>query len=291
MAKAENSAKSSKESTDLVPTVSDFSPIAIRRALRRHILKHWTTRYSAVPLGLSVLGSLLFGFSELAFLSIVGSFGLACFPWIYLYYMRSGSFEHKYVEDLHKAIVEQTERKRKRLKQELMDFGCPEGAMQLDKFQAKFERLDELLADKLDPNELTFKRYQGVALEVFLSGIDNLSAIASALKSISEIDADYINQRLKRLRASADSGDKDIQNEIEALEARLSVRQKQLSKVRRLLLENEQAMTQLDETTVAIADMDTGQDEAEIDMENSMEMLAEITKRAKRFSQQNTLSE
>jgi len=43
-------------------------------------------------------------------------------------------------------------------------------------------------------------------------------------------------------------------------------------------------MTQLDETTVAIADMDTGQAEAEVDMENSMRDLAEITERAKRFS-------
>jgi hypothetical protein len=293
MAKAENenSAKSSKESTELAPTVSDFSSIAIRRALRRHTLNHWTTRYSTVPLGLSVLGSLLFGFSELAFFAIIGSFGLACFPWIYLYYVRSGKFEHKYVEDLHKAIEEQTQRKRKKLKQDLMDLGCPEGAMQLDQFQAKFDSLDELLADKLDPNELTFKRYRGVALEVFLSGIDNLSAIVLALKSISEIDADYINQRLKQLQASVNSGDRDIQNEIEALKARLNVYQKQRSKVKRLLLENERAMTQLDETTVAIADMDTGQEEAEIDMENSIKMLAEIAERAKRFSQQNTLSE
>ncbi len=291
MAKAEKSAKSSKESTELVPTVSDFSSIAIRRALRRHTLSHWTTRYSSVPLGLSVLGSLLFGFSELAFFAIIGSFGLACFPWIYLYYMRSGRFEEKYVEDLHKAIEEQTQRRRKKIKQELTDLGCPEGAMQLDKFQAKFDSLDDLLADKLDPNELTFKRYRGIALEVFLSGIDNLSAIVLALKSISEIDVDYVNNRLNRLQASVDNEDKDTQNEIEALKARLNVHQKQRSKVKRLLLENERAMTQLDETTVAIADMDTGQEEAEIDMENSMKLLAEITERAKRFSQQNTLSE
>jgi hypothetical protein len=236
-----------------------------------------------VPLGLSVLGALLFGFSELAFSAIVGSFGLACFPWIYIYYIRAGKFEHRHVEQLQRAIQEQTRRKRETLRQDLIGLGCPEGAEQIRKLQAKFDSLNELLADKLDPNELTFKRYRGIALEVFLSGVDNLSAVVSALKSISEIDLDYIDKRLRQLRASADNGDSEMQKEIEALEARMKVRERQLDKVKRLLLENEQAMTQLDETTVAIADMDTGQDEAEVDMENSMIALAEITQRAKRF--------
>jgi hypothetical protein len=230
------------------------------------------------------LGGLLFGFSEAMFCAIIGSFGLACFPWLYIYYIRAGNFEHRYVEQLQKAIQEQTDRKRERLKQNLIDHGCTEGAQQLDKLQAKFDSLDELLLDKLDPNELTFKRYRGIALEVFLSGVDNLAAVVSALKSISEIDESYISNRLQQLRASA-HGNRETQREIEALDTRLKVRQKQLEKVKHLLLENEQAMTQLDETTVAIADMDTGQDEAEIDMENSMIALAEITKRAKSLSQ------
>ena len=45
-------------------------------------------------------------------------------------------------------------------------------------------------------------------------------------------------------------------------------------------------MTQLDETTAAIADMDTGQDEADVDMENSMSDLSEIIERAKHFSRE-----
>ncbi|MFQ5869006.1 MAG: hypothetical protein ACE5JC_03785 [Candidatus Zixiibacteriota bacterium] len=270
---------------DLVPTARDFSPASIRRALRRYTRDHWATRYSAVPLGLSILGSLLFGFSEVAFLAIAGSLGLACLPWVYIYYIRAGNFEHRYVERLQRAIREQTERKRERLKQDLIDHECTEGAQQLDKLQAKFDSLDGLLLDKLDPSELTFKRYRGIALEVFLSGVDNLAAVVSALKSISEIDVDYINKRLQQFRqAATDHEDREIQKEMEVLETRLKVRQKQLDKIKHLLLENEQAMTQLDETTVAIADMDTGQDEAEIDMENSMVALAEITERAKRFS-------
>jgi len=285
MPKSKSPRDRSKESvSDHVPTVRDFSPAAIRQALKQHARDHWSTRYSAVLLLLSILAGGLFGFSELVFYAIVGMLGAGCLSWVYNYYLQAGSFEYRYVQRLQSAIQEQTERKRVRLKQELIAHECPEGAGQLDKLQAKFDSLIELLADKLDTSELTYNRYLGIAQEVFLSGIDNLAMVVSALKSISEIDADYIQGHLEQLRHAPDHEAPEIRREIKTLEARLQVRQKQLDKIQHLLSENEEAMTHLDETTVAIADMDTGQGEAEVDMENSMAALAEITERAERYS-------
>ena len=269
--------------SDHVPTVRDFSPAAIRQALKGHAKGHWTMQYSAVLFLLSILAGGFFGF-ELAFYAIVGTLGLGCLSWVYNYYIQAGNFEYRYVERLQRAIQAQTEHKRERLKQDLMDHGCSNGAKQLDKLQAKFDSLVGLLADKLDTGELTYNRYLGIAQEVFFSGIDNLAAVVSALKSISEIDADYIGEHLEQLRSAPDHGDSEIRKEIEALETRLQMRQKQLDKIQHLLAENEEAMTQLDETTVAIADLDTGQGEAEVDMENSMKSLAEITERTERYS-------
>lgn len=285
MPKSEDPERRITESTGgHVPTVYDFSPEAIRRALKRHARGHWTLRYSAMLLVLSALAGGLFGFSELVFTAIVGVIGLGGLSWVYNCYIQADNFEYRYVEQLQSAIQEQTERKRERLKEDLIEHECPDGAQQLDKFQAKFDSLTELLGDKLDTGELTYQRYLGIAQEVFLSGIDNLAAAVSALKSISEIDVEYINEHLKRLRDSADPGDPEIQKEIEPLETRLGMRQNQLDKIKHLLLENERAMTHLDETTVAIADMDTGGGEAKVDMENSMKALAEITQRAQRYS-------
>jgi hypothetical protein len=274
-----------RSASDRVPTVRDFSPAAIRQALKRYSRDHWSTRYSAVLLLLSILAGGLFGFSELVFYGIVATLGAGCLSWVYNYYIQAGNFEYRYVEQLQRAIQEQTEHTRERLKQDLIDHECPDGAEQLDKLQAKFDSLVELLADKLDTSELTYNRYLGIAQEVFLSGIDNLAAVVSVLKSISEIDVEYISEHLKQLRSSADPEALEVQEEIKTLETRLQMRQEQLNKIKHLLLENEEAMTQLDETTVAIADMDTGQGEAEIDMENSMKALAEITERAPRYSQ------
>lgn len=284
MPKNEQPGSGSKEMVfEQVPTVHDFSPAAIKKALKRNARNHWGTRYSGVLLLLSILAGGLFGFSELIFFSIVGTVGIGCISWVYNYYIKAGNFELRYVERLRRALEQQTHRKRQRLKQDLVEVGCQEGARQLDQLWNKFDSLAELLADKLDTGELTYNRYYGIAQEVLLSGIDNLTAVVSALKSVSEIDVKHINQRLKLLGEDRNK-DPDIEEEFVALEKRLELRQRQLDKVKHLLLENEKAMTQLDETTAAIADMDTVRGEAEVDMENSMLALAEITERAQHYS-------
>lgn len=284
MPKDKQPGSGSKElALERVPTVQDFSPAAIKKALKRYARDQWATRYSAVLLLLSVLAGGLFGFSEFIFFSIVGTLSAGCLSWVYNYYIQAGNFELRYVEKLRRALKQQTDLKRQRLKQDLIDVGCQDGARQLDQFRNKFDSLVELLADKLNTGELTYSRYYGIAQEVLLSGIDNLAAIVSALKSISEIDVKYIERRVRKLRENRND-DSEVTKEMAALEERLAVRQQQIDKVKRLLLENEQAMTQIDKTTAAIADMDTVRGEAEVDMENSMSALVEITERAQHYS-------
>jgi hypothetical protein len=278
--------KSEESGGALVPTAHDFSSAAIQRARGRYARSHWTLRYSSVGVLLSVLAGGLFGFSEAVFYAIVGAAGACSLSWITNYFFRADSFEHRYVENLQNAIKKETERKRENLRKELVEHGCSEGAEQLPKLQAKFDSLVELLADKLDTTELTYKRYYGIALEVFLSGVDNLASTLSAMKSVSEIDEDYVDRNLKKLRSMDTQEDPKVQGEIEVLEKRLNMKQTQLEKVKHFLSENEQAMTMLDETTVAIADMDTGKGEAEIDMENSMAALADIMQRTSKYSKQ-----
>jgi len=270
------------------PTPADYSSSAIKKALGKYTRNHWTSRYSWVPLGVSVLWATFIGFTETVFLFLLGSFALMVVPWVTFYFFRAGAFQVNYVNDLHKRSREITERRRLRLKQDLEEHNCHDGSEQLDKLKAKFDTLYELLADKLESGEMMFQRYQGIALEVFLSGVDNLTKVLHALKSVREIDPGYIENHLKMLKNQAKSGDAEAAAEIQILESRLKLRENQLAEVQRLLLENEEAMTTLDATTVAIAAMDTGQDEGKIDMENSIRDLAEIAERAEGLSYQNT---
>ena len=145
----------------------------------------------------------------------------------------------------------------------------------------KFDNLVEILGDKLDPREMTYNRYYSLAKEVLMSGIDNLSAILLALKSIREIDEAGLRRRISRLKNSKDD---DTETEAQTLQRRLDKHGQQLKKVKRLRLENQKAMTRLDEAAAAISDMDSVRGEAEVDMENSMKMLKEMVERAKEYS-------
>ncbi len=270
------------------PTPAAYSSDAIKKALGRYTRNHWTSRYSWVPLSVGVLWAAFIGFSETVFLFLLGAFALTVAPWITFYFFRAGAFQVNYVNDLHKRSREVTERRRLRIKQELQKYDCQDGSEQLEKLKAKFDTLYELLADKLESGEMMFQRYQGIALEVFLSGVDNLTKVLHALKSVREIDPVYIGNHLEALKSQAKDGDAEAAAEIQALESRLKLRENQLAEVQRLLLENEEAMTTLDATTVAISAMDTGQDEGKIDMENSIKDLAEIAERVESLSYKNT---
>lgn len=270
------------------PTPGDYSSVAIKKALGKHTRNHWTSRYSWVPLGVGALWAIFIGLTETVFLFLLGSVAAAVAPWVILYFFRAGTFQVNYVNGLHEKSRQITERRRIRLKQGLEEHGCHDGSQQLDKLKAKFDSLYELLGDKLESGEMMFQRYQGIALEVFLSGVDNLTRVLHALKSVREIDPVYIENHLKTLKKQAGSGDAAAATEAQVLESRLKLRENQLAEVQRLLLENEEAMTTLDETTVVISAMDTGQDEGKIDMENSIRDLAEIAERGESLSYQNT---
>lgn len=272
---------SGNKTDNSVLAVRDFSSAAIKKVLKRNSFSHWSTKYSATAFLGSVAWAIAFGLSPAIFAAIVVSFGASCLSWVYNYFFQAGNFKMKYVEQLQLEIQKETERKRRHLAEELVDHDCQKGVEQLEQFQRDFDSLVELLGSKLDTQEVTYKRYYGMAQEVFLSGVDNLRKVLNSLMSISEIDVDEIKGRLAVLKRSL-KDDLDARVEIDALNERLNIRKAKIEKVKALLLENEGAITGLERTAAAIADLDTGQDEGKIDMEQSMEDLMRIVNRAKK---------
>ncbi|MGA1868449.1 MAG: hypothetical protein ACMUJM_07860 [bacterium] len=266
-----------------LPTVADFSSAAVQKAILSETLQHPITLY---PAGISLVSLLYMGlvsFNPTSFAICFGSGLFSLGSWVYNFFLRGKDFESKYIRNLQNALAQQTEKALRDLKSDLLDNECPEAAEQLDKLKEKFESLDELLREKLDEKELTFGRYHGIGQQVYFSGIDNLQDAAAALKSISAIDPARIKKLLKKLR-SIKEPDGVTLKEMETLEERQKLRDDQLRKVKQLMIQNEAAMTQLDKTTIAIAEMDTMKGQSDVDMETAMTELAQITERAKDYS-------
>lgn len=145
----------------------------------------------------------------------------------------------------------------------------------------KREALLKILDRRLDRGELTYTRYASTAQQVFDSALHNLHEVVVAHDSVTSIDANYINRRLAELdRDGVDS--ESVQRERETLAQRAQLREVQVARIGRLLAQNEAALTTLDRTTSALADVPVGQRPEEAD--DAMAALDELADRARMYA-------
>jgi len=267
----------SQTNRELQNRIRDFSKSAISKANVSEALHHWTFRYSTAALIGSLIFGVIIGLSEPVFWFSLGTVVTTIASYAFHRYYKAGQFERMYVLTMNKQIEQETIAKRELLAEELTKHHCSEGAQQLEQLQADFDSLVELLETKLDRREITFQRYHGMIQEVYLSGIDNLRTILTTLMSVSEIDTDVLKAKIDKLKQD-DSPTASHEREI--LQKRITLKDLQDAKVRTLLVQNEEAITKMELTAAAIAEMDTGQNEGKRGMESSMNDLARITRRA-----------
>jgi hypothetical protein len=266
------------------PTSSDFTQKAISKALLNYSFGHWSFRYS-IPLILGTLVfGLFFGFSYSLYLCILAILGLTAFSLIRNLFFRADSFRKNYLDLLLERLTSVAEKKLFNLKDDLTKYKHEHGAKQLEQFKRKFETLVEILKSKFDAGQLTYNRYYSIAQEVYLAGIDNLNDVVIALKTMRSIDLKYIDTRISELNKK-DLANKAVQKEIDALQRSKQSYLSQEEKINSLIAENETALTQIDDATVAISEITKSTNkEAQVDMENSMIALTELANRTKLYS-------
>jgi hypothetical protein len=261
----------------------DFSRAAISRAVLKETLQKPYVLYPAVVGVLGGLAALLLGPSWL-FVGLGlagGAFGAG--SWLLDYGLRRDTHAGRYLQRLHETLAGKREASMAELEQDLAEAGSEEGLSQLQRFQNKFEALQELLSKKLAPTELTYSRYLGMAEQVFLAGLDNLVRVADTLKGAAAIDEGYVGRRMAKLEGLA-SPSVSQQQELDTLRARLALKAEQQRKAQAWLTQNEQAMTQMDLTLAAIADLSTSEGHASTDMETAMAELQRLAQRTGRYS-------
>ena len=154
-------------------------------------------------------------------------------------------------------------------------------AEQLEALQQKRESLVKVLTRRLDAGELTYSRYLATAQQVCNATLQNLHEVAVAYESISTIDESYIERRMAEL-VSDDSDQESKARELDTLSQRLELRTSQRRKIARLLAQNESALTALDRTTTALADVPIGKRPEDAD--SAMEALEELAARASQYA-------
>jgi hypothetical protein len=154
-------------------------------------------------------------------------------------------------------------------------------AEQLDALLQKRQSLINVLQRRLDAGELTYARYLSTSQQVFSSALGNLHVVAVANESISTINETYIDRRLAEL-ADDDSDLESAERERATLERRREMRTSQRRRIAQLLAQNESALTALDRTTTALADVPIGKKPE--NAEAAMAALEELADRAVKYA-------
>ncbi len=162
---------------------------------------------------------------------------------------------------------------------ELGELDDPQPAEQLAALQQKRATLMKVLERRLDAGELTYARYMGTADGVYRAALDNLHEVAVAHDSVSSIDETYVARRVAELDAEVAAGEIDpsADRERATLQQRLELRSIQKQKISRLMAQNEAALTALDRTTTALADVPIGKQPEDADA--AMAALEELAAR------------
>ncbi len=154
-------------------------------------------------------------------------------------------------------------------------------AEQLDALLSKRQSLINVLQRRLDAGEITYARYLSTSQLVFSSALDNLHEVAVAYESISTINEPYIERRLAELVAD-DSDAESADRERATLERRRELRSSQRRRIAQLLAQNESALTALNRTTTALADVPIGKKPEDADA--AMDALEELADRAAKYA-------
>ena len=144
---------------------------------------------------------------------------------------------------------------------------------QYKELKQRFSNFLDVLSRKLNVEEMTYKRYKKIAEEVYMSGMKNLEKIADGFQFIDTEDMGKMKKQ-----ATESGGEESI-----AINKRLALYEEEMNKIKNIYIENEQAITQMDEAIFSLNNLETqGKDEA-MDMKDSMTELEEWTRRVKLY--------
>lgn len=253
----------------------DLSPAAIKKAVVSTAIQSPLTVYPvATALVAGVYSAIIYPSTlALGLLGVGAATGIG--SWVWQSIVKGDDLANDFVNAYRQELVERRDKALSSLSKDLIEIDLNDGLSQIQLFKDKYDNFVKVLDKQLEPGELTYNRYLSIAEQVFLGGLDNLDAASLAVHSVSAIDIDRIDNELSKTDNSTKASE---------LKSRRDMHSQQMNRVSELLLENEKALTQLDEVTTRIASVNTQQGRAQVALEDAMEELQHLITRAETYS-------
>ena len=266
-----------------IPSVEDLSPKAIRKELAKKVKLSWITTTSyALPIFVIFI-ALAFGISLGSILTLIlGSVGLiVLIRWVIPNFFLFDGFEKKYTKQIRDMIEQRNEEKRMEVKESLEKLGIRQGANQFNELLETFNTLIDVLGKKFKVTEMAYMKYYVVSQQLLEAAMNNLSGIILIKTNLRSMDPSILKRRIKDLQNSKDELDKE---EVKTLTERLELYDSESEKIERLIVQNEQAITQMVKTTQALASIDTIDEAGKLKLEEAMVELRNAVQRLADFN-------
>ncbi len=220
-----------------------FSAEGIGKKVNEELLTHSMTLYPAAGGVLALLYGGLFS-STAGF--IAGGIGIIASGGFYLYQKITNGkkLSQKHIDNAREEQKKELISKLATLGPELRDLGCEQGALQVDQLNNKFVGLLATIDEKLSNKSVEASRLHALAEKLYLATIDNLIHAKQILKSIKDIDLDYIETQLARAHNTVEK---------ESLEERRRLKIDGSNAAEECIANNEIAMTKINLLSMNLA--------------------------------------
>lgn len=193
------------------------------------------------------LGSLYFGLGA----AIIGIYGLGVLTVNAT--VRKDIFANIYLDRHNKKIQINNQKKIQEVKNRLKN---ERAKRQIDLFQIKHNRFEEMLNSNVSETTLAYQRLLGGFDQLTSIALTNIEKISNYESNLAGIDIEYLTRELKRL----DSKNKLTQEEQDSYSSmlkRLQIRKTYEDNIVKLLSSNEAALTRMDEVLQSVTDFDS----------------------------------
>lgn len=166
-------------------------------------------------------------------------------------------------------------------KQRLLDVQRPDLAILPDRLYSRYRHVMEVLGERFHSGELAFERSRGLVSQVCYGAIDTFTSMASQARGVVSVDGHYVRERLSR------EGQRLSHEERTALQRRLDLLNETEQRLKGLTAQIESALTVLDDTAVAMAQIETARPQASVTTEQALEDLRRFVEGADRYARRD----
>ncbi len=263
-------------------TVTDFSDVAVQKAVRSSGYLHPLTLYPPViGIGAGVV-AILFGVEILFYLAAIGILAGIGNAALRIFFLRD-KMALNFQRMKRKALAEQARRATEELELNLLELGRERAAKQVKFLKDTFFRFKEKLVSQIGKDKPEYEQYLGSAEVMYLAALNNLKAVADNERDKRLIDVEDSKRRIEELKAEQKQGIRDNTDEIDAQERQIRASELAEQNSRDLVAEVEGSLTALTEVTRSLSEITATRESMRHNVTQAMKKFHHISDRNKQI--------